>query len=268
VPTTVLITGATEGFGLEFAKLFARDGYSLVLVARNQEDLLKVSQEVTLAGSPFVTPVPFDLSVAGAGMLLAEHLIERGLEIDILVNNAGVGIIEPVVNTDPNYLYQINELNVNTPMLLCRMLVPRMIARGYGKVLNVASINAFYSSPNFAVYNATKAYLLSFSNYLAGELKNTPVTVTALCPGIGETNFFDRAGVDGEQVYRTPRGASMKPERIAYLGYKALFRGKMQYVAGVKNKVGAKMFKVTPPSITNSIAGNLTNKWRRQVGRV
>jgi len=245
VSRTVLVTGATSGIGKAFAELFAKDGYNLVIVARNQEKLKTATDLFKKAGSPSVVAIAKDLSTPSAPKELVADLSSQNIHVDILVNNAGHGRIEKVLEQDYDSIARINHLNVNTPTLLARMLVPRMQEKKYGKVLNVASIVSYVSGPVQAVYNASKAYLLSFSNALGEELKDSGITVTAVCPGITRTEFFERAGADSEKVLNTP-GATMSAQEVAAMGYAALFRGDATYICGFKNYAAAKLANITP----------------------
>eukprot|EP01111_Echinosteliopsis_oligospora_P013272 TRINITY_DN4724_c0_g1_i2.p1 TRINITY_DN4724_c0_g1~~TRINITY_DN4724_c0_g1_i2.p1 ORF type:complete len:157 (+),score=18.89 TRINITY_DN4724_c0_g1_i2:530-1000(+) len=145
------------------------------------------------------------------------------------------------------------QLNMASLTMLTRLLVPKMLERGYGKVMNVASIVAYYTGPYQAVYNASKAYVLSFSNALSIELKDTPVTVTAICPGFTRSGFFPRAGANTEKLYSIP-GLTSDPDEVAFLGYPALFRGDATYITGFKNWVFGKSFNLMPSIVAGRIA--------------
>jgi len=253
---TTLITGATSGIGKSFAELFAKDGYKLVIVARDETKLQAASERFKQMGSPSVTYISCDLSKPEAPKELVAILQQKGLKIDILVNNAGHGRIEKVMEQDVDSIAKINHLNMNSPAILCRLLVPSMKARGYGKVLNVASIVSYVAGPTQAVYCASKAYLLSFSNALGEELKDSGVTVTAVLPGATKTEFFDRGGAkNSEEVVNSP--AAMSAHEVAQQGYNALFRGDQQYITGFKNWATAKLLNVMPAKVSGPIVNKL-----------
>jgi len=260
IPTTVLVTGGTSGIGRELAKLFVRDGYNVVIVARNKDHLIETTEELRKLGSGTISYFECDLGQHDAAQELANKLHTNGINIDILVNNAGLGKFESVIEQDIESITSMLHVNITSFTLLTRLLVPRMLLRGWGKVLNVASIVAYYPGPFQAIYNASKSYVLSFSNALAVELQNTPVSVTAMCPGVTQTNFFNKAGADSSKVFSTP-GMSMSSEETALLGYQALFRGETQYICGVKNWGLSKMFNFTPSLVSSRIASYLHRSW-------
>jgi len=254
------VTGGTSGIGRDLARLFARDDYDVIVCSRDEDHLRETVKELRTLGLGKMSYIVCDLALPDAAHGLTAELKAHGTHVDILVNNAGHGKIEPTLQQDPASIAAIINLNILSLTMLTRLLVPQMLLRGYGKVLNVASIAAYFPGPFQAVYNATKSYVLSFNDALAIELKNTPVSVTAMCPGVTQTDFFNKAGVDSDKVFNTP-GMTMSSEETALEGYKALFRGDMQYICGTKNWLMVKMFNITPAQWSARIASALNRSW-------
>jgi short-subunit dehydrogenase len=190
---TILITGASSGLGAEFARAFAARGARLVLVARREERLEKLAKELHDDHDTESIVIAKDLQVWRAGADLASELARRGIRVDVVVNNAGFGSHKPVVDENPNMVADEIALNVGTLVDLSRAFLPGMIQRNDGVIVNVASTAAFQSLPFLAVYAATKAFVLSFTEGLWGELEGTNVHALAVCPGPTATEFFDRA---------------------------------------------------------------------------
>lgn len=199
---TVLITGASSGMGAQYAREFAARGSNLILVARRLDRLEELANELRTAYGITVTCLDRDLSAAGAGRALAEELIAQGTEVDVLVNNAGFGTSGSVAEQDADAV--VNEINVNvvTVTELTCGLLPGMLKRDRGVIINMASLAAFQARANHALYSATKAYVLSFTESLWGETFSTNIRVTAVCPGPIATEFFAVAGT-------TPPGTPM-----------------------------------------------------------
>ena len=192
---TALVTGASSGIGEELAKLAAADGCNLVLVARRQERLDALARDLSVAHGVSARVITADLANRAAPRRIAEELTKGRLTIDILVNNAGLGIYGPFWERELGKELEVVQVNVVALTELTGLLLPGMISRKRGRILNVASTAAFQPGPWMAVYYATKAYVLSFSEAIAEELKGTGVTVTALCPGPTITEFQGAAGV-------------------------------------------------------------------------
>ena len=241
---TVLITGASNGFGMEFAKLFAKDGYSLILVARSTERLRRLGYQLQDKHQlKHVSVITADLSEPGVAAEVYQQVKESGIHVDVLVNNAGAGTHGPFDETDLERELAIIQLNVNTPVALTKYFLKDMKKRGEGKILNVASIVSFMPSPLMAIYGATKAFLLSFSEALANELKGSGITVTALCPGASNTMFFRRAGAAHT---RAAHGNLLEPSEVAMDGYKALMDGEVKVVSGLMTKLQATSSNLIP----------------------
>src|SRR5882724_11077920 len=192
---TALITGASGGIGYDLAKLFARDGYGLVLVARNKQKLDENAPELRKLGSPWVINYATDLAELEAPEELFAYTERASIQVDVLVNNAGYGVHGAFSKTNLDDELEMMQLNMVALTHLTKLYLPQMIARRQGKIMQVASTAAFQSGPFMAVYFASKAYVLSFSEALYEELRGTGVTVTALCPGPTKTGFADRAGM-------------------------------------------------------------------------
>jgi uncharacterized protein len=245
--STVLITGATSGLGYEFVKLFANDGYNLVLVARNRKKLDEIKQTYS---NLEVTVIPQDLSISGAPKGIYEEVERLGITIDVLVNNAGFGLMGEFEVLDIQKQLNMIQLNITASTELTYYFLQKMKQRNSGRILNVASTAAFQPGPQMAVYYATKAYVLSFSEALVEELSDSSVTVTTLCPGPTKTNFGSVANVEGTKMF----SQAMPSDRVAKSGYQALMSGKRVIVTGGFNKAGALGAKFMPRSLAAKIA--------------
>jgi short-subunit dehydrogenase len=245
-----LVTGASSGIGLELARLFARDGYDLLLVARGRERLEEAARELARAGVD-VTVHPADLADPGAIALLAETVAARGLSPEVLVNNAGLGVYGPFAETALERELGVIRVNVEAATALAKLFLPGMLARRRGGILNVASTAAFQPGPLMAVYYATKAYLLSFSEAIADELRGTGVTVTALCPGPTRTNFQKQAGMERSRLIRTP--LVMDVREVARIGYEGFRRGRRVVIPGVSNRLVVGLERFFPRTLVTSM---------------
>ncbi|HEX8695003.1 MAG TPA: SDR family oxidoreductase [Longimicrobium sp.] len=253
-----LVTGASGGIGEELAKLFAADGHDLVLVSRGRERLERVGQALEQAHGVAYTVVTADLADPAAPEHVFQAVRAAGIEVEALVNNAGFGLSGPFVETDgeaPTDLgreLEMIRVNVAAPTHLAKLFLPAMVERGRGRVLNVASTAAFQPGPTMAVYYATKAYLLSFSEALSVELRGTGVTVTALCPGPTLTGFQEVADVGASRLFHTP--FVMSAAEVARVGYRAMRRGKPMVVAGPMNKLLAQGTRLVPRTMAARLA--------------
>ena len=240
---TALVTGASAGIGADLARQLGAAGARVVLVARREDALASVAAAVRQAGGTAVV-VAADLEPAGAARALAERLGEAGETVDVLVNNAGFGVQGPFLDADAGEVDGMVGLNVATLTGLTRRLVPGMVERGRGGVLNVASTAAFTPAPQFAVYAATKAYVLSLTEALWAELRDTPVHVTCLCPGPVRTEFGERAGM-GEGFF----AGGLSSARVAREGLDGLAAGRRRVVPGWSNKVQTAATRFVPPAV-------------------
>jgi uncharacterized protein len=241
-----LITGATMGIGYELAKIFAQDGYNLVLVARTEEDLQKRATEFSQQYGVQAIPIAKDLFQTNAAFELYEEVKRKQIEVDVLVNDAGQGQYGLFIESDINRLLEIIQLNVSSLTVLTHLFLKDMVARNDGKILQLASIASELPGPWQAVYHATKAYVLSFTEALINELKNTNVTMTALQPGATETDFFNKADMQESKILDTKLS---DPAKVAKDGYEALMKGDDKIVSGLKNKAMVTMSNVLPDTM-------------------
>lgn len=241
----VLITGASAGIGAELAREFAAPGALLVLTARREERLRELALTLTPMGARCEV-IALDLAEPGAATRLVRELETRGIHVDVLVNNAGWGQLVAFAEQDPSHAAAMIQVNVSALTELTRLLLPGMLARGRGRVLNVASTAAFVPGPMMAVYYATKAYVLSFSVALAEEVRGTGVTVTALCPGPTTTEFQEVAGMTGARVMSTRMLAVMEARPVAVIGARAARAGRGIAVAGRINQLSVFAARFAP----------------------
>ena len=239
----VLVTGASSGIGLELAKLFAADGAHLVLVARRKELLERLAAELGEVSGGGVRVLPKDLRDPAAPRQIFDALSEAGVAVDVLVNDAGFGGIGRVFEQDEQRQADMIQVNVTALTRLTRLFLPAMLARRRGGVLNVASTAAFQPGPMMAVYYATKAYDLFFTEALAEELRGTGVTATALCPGPTRTGFQAVAGMERVLLMKYATGTA---EGVARTGHRAFRKGKALAVPGLGNWLGAQTVRFTP----------------------
>ncbi len=252
---TVLITGASGGIGLEFARLFAKEGFILVLVARSGDALDTIASELHTSYGTTVYSISADLSEQDAAAHLIKKLASKNLQIDILVNNAGFGDFSPFLTADIKKLKAMMMLNMVTLTELTRLLIPQMAERKRGKILNIASTTAFLPGPLMAVYYATKAYVLSFSEAIAYELKDSGISVTALCPGPTASGFQQASHMDKSAIVngkKLPTAAE-----VAQYGYDELMKGTTVAIHGWGNKLMTIFIKFIPRSIIPRIVASL-----------
>ena len=248
---TALITGASFGIGLELARIFAREGYNLVLVARTADKLRQLASEVEKTHGTKSLILAADLTDPGAPAYVVDQTTRADIQVDVLVNNAGFGQYGFFAENDLEECLRQIQLNVATLTHLTRLYLPGMIERKSGSVLNVASTAAFQPGPLMAVYFATKAYVLHFSEALANELNGTGVTVTCLCPGATATEFHKRANATGMRFLKF---GSMDARTVAEDGYRALMAGKPVVISGFKNWLLAQSVRFSPRSVVTAIA--------------
>ena len=240
---TALVTGASSGIGYEFGRLLAQQGFNLVLVARSADRLAEIARELATAHPIKAEVVALDLSRPEAPAQLFAEVKKRGLTVDVLVNNAGFGDLCPYADSDWENQRQMIQLNVVSLAQLTRVFLAEMIQRKSGKILNVGSTGSFAPVPYMAVYAATKAFVLSFSEALSAELQGTGVTVTALCPGVTKTNFFKRAKSENMLLRRLNQ---MQARDVAQIGYRAMMQGKARVVSGWFNKIMIASMRLAP----------------------
>ena len=248
---TALITGASSGLGYEFAQLFAKNHYNLVLVARREQKLIELAAELRQTFGIEVKVIVRDLSAATAPELIDAELKQAGIQIDILVNNAGFATYGLFAETDATAELQMMQVNMTTLTHLTKLLLPGMVQRRTGKILNVASTAAFQPGPLMAVYYASKAYVLSFSEAIANELQGTGVTVTVLCPGPTESGFQKRAAMEQSKLVRGQ--PLMDARTVATLGYQGLMKRRTVVIPGLKNQLLALSIRLMPRSWVTQI---------------
>ncbi|NLX03762.1 MAG: SDR family oxidoreductase [Phycisphaerae bacterium] len=221
---SVLVTGASSGIGYELTRCFARDGYDLVLLARQVEALEKTAEEMHREFEVETRVLARDLSDPAASRQVHDRLAGDGVEIDVLVNNAGLGTYGRFAQTDLEKELAMIQVNVTALTGLSKLFLRDMLGRGRGRILNVGSMAGFQPGPLMAVYYATKAYVLSLTQALANEIAGSGVTVSVLCPGPTETDFTRRAGTGKVAMFQSSR--AMDARTVARIGYRGLMRGK------------------------------------------
>jgi uncharacterized protein len=249
-----LVTGASAGIGHELAHILAREGHDLVLVARREPELAALAAALKEKYGADSRVVTADLSKARAAQAVVKEL-GPDVQVDVLVNNAGFGGHGPFHERERDADLRMIAVNVTALTDLTRQLLPGMVARRRGRILNVASTAAFQPGPFMAVYYATKAYVLSFSQALAEELSGTGVTVTTLCPGVTDTEFQRVAGVEDVPLTKGP--LSMTAGAVADAGYKGMVRGRLVVIPGVHNKIGAQATRLTPRRVILKVVRRL-----------
>jgi short-subunit dehydrogenase len=248
-----LVTGASSGIGAAFGRALRARGRKVVVVARRAERLEALVRE--LGGPDFATAIPTDLTASGAIGRLVGEIDKRGFTIDLLVNNAGAGYAGPFQEAPVDRILSIVDLNVRSLVELTRALLPGMVARRGGAVVNVVSTGAFQPVPYLAVYAASKSFVLSFTEGIATELAGTGVQVQALCPGFTETEFFEVAHTAPDLlVNRLPR---MTPDQVVAASLRGLDAGRLRVIPGLPNRVLAALTSIAPSRLSRSVAASL-----------
>ena len=255
---TVLITGASGGIGYELAKLFARDHYNLVLVARSGDKLNQVAAELQGQFAVTVKTLALDLAAVPAAHFVFDQLRREGIAVDVLVNNAAFGAFGEFASMAEGEILGQIQLNITALTHLTRLFLPPMLARRSGKIVNVASTAAFQPGPLMAVYYATKAYVLSFSEALANEVAGSGVVVSCFCPGPTDTGFQKRAGMENSRVVKKIGG--MSAEKVARVGYRGLMAGRTVVISGVQNWLAAESVRFAPRKWVTAISRWVTEK--------
>lgn len=242
-----LITGASAGIGTEFAHVFANEGHDLVLVARSQDKLQALADELSSQHDCACTVVPADLGDPAAPQALFDELELRGLAVDVLVNNAGL-LHRGAFNDTPLEAHlQLLQVNINACTALAYLFLPPMLQRGRGRILNVCSTSSFGPLPYLSTYAASKAYLLSLSEALALETRGTGVTVTALCPGFTNTPMIAKEG--DQKAMNVPFIKNMEADVVARQGYEACMAGKPMYINGAANRLLIELSRYEPRAV-------------------
>ena len=254
----MLITGASSGIGLELARVAAGKGHDLVLVARTEGKLRELARELHERHGVRAEVIAVDLSRPEAAAEVVSRLEALGIQIDALVNNAGFGVYGPFTETALATELQIIQVNIVALTELTKRLLPGMVARRSGRILNVASTAAFLPGPLMAVYYATKAYVLSFSEAIANELAGAGVTVTALCPGPTASGFQAAAKLETSKLMAGKTLATSR--RVAQDGYDAMMAGKTLVVSGWSNKLVVQMPRLLPRRVVASIVRGVQDR--------
>lgn len=245
-----LVTGASEGIGFELCKLLARDGYSIVLTARNKEQLeRRVEQLKQHAIETHI--IVEDLSVPDACERIVEQLAAKNLQVDVLINNAGFANYGNFAENSLEKEMALLQVNIVALTKLTKLLLPSMIKNKNGKIMNLASMAAFVAGPQMAVYYASKAYVLSFSQGLACELEGTGVTVTAVCPGATATEFQERAGLGRSKLFSKVK--PMDSTTVSEIGYRGMMNGETIVITGALNKLMAFSTRLFPRSMATRL---------------
>ncbi len=260
-PPTVLITGASGGIGYELTKLFARDRYNLVLVARSESKLQLLASELIERFGIVVKIIVKDLSLPESPEQIWQELQTEGIKIDVLVNNAGFATYGFFAENELQVELKMMQLNMVTLTHLTKLFLPEMLARQKGKILNIASTAAFQPGPLMAVYYATKSYVLSFSEALANELQGTGITVTALCPGPTASGFQARANMENSKLVKDK--SIMDANKVASIGYRGLLNNQTVIVPGLQNKLLALIVRFTPRNLVTKLVRNTQEKAER-----
>jgi short-subunit dehydrogenase len=249
---TALITGASAGLGYEFAQLCARDKYNLVLVARSGPKLVELAEQLRQQHRVTVKTIPLDLGLPHASQTLFDETQRAGIHVDVLVNNAGYGISGEFAEIPVEESYGQIQLNIVALTLLTRLYLEPMLLRRSGRIMNVASTAAFQPGPLMAVYYATKAYVLSFTEAIADELRDSGVSVTCFCPGATLTEFQKRAHTENSRLFK--QLAPMDAKTVAEDGYRALMAGKTLAFSGFKNWLVAESVRFAPRKMVTAIS--------------
>jgi len=255
---TALITGASSGIGKELAIIHAKNGGNLVIVARREKSLLNLKYSLQDEYGVDVEVIVQDLQVDNAAQLVFDQIASNNITIDYLINNAGFGDNQLFKQSDPSRNRMMMQLNMNALTELTHLFVSYWIENKIcGKIMNVASTAAFQAVPYFALYAATKAFVLSFSEGLSLELKNDNITVTALCPGPTKTEFAANSNMDEDLADHKMLPSA---EDVARFGYKKMIRGQSVAVHGILNKAGTTSGKLFPRKISAYVAGQIMKK--------
>ena len=249
---TILITGASSGIGLELAKVSAAHKHNLILVARNIQALSNLKAQLEQAYAVSVHIIQKDLSVGNAAESLYNEVKLMGLSVDALINNAGFGDFGSFADTDWQKNHQMLELNIVALTQLTHLFLKDMCEKGRGKIMNVASTAAFQPGPKMAVYAATKAYVLSFSEAIQNEYASKGITVTALCPGATQSGFMAAASMENAAIFKNKQLPTSA--EVAEYGYKAMMKGKAVAIHGTLNYILANAGRFVPRGLVTKIA--------------
>jgi short-subunit dehydrogenase len=253
---TALITGASSGIGLDLAKLMAPD-FDLIITARGQGKLDEIASDLQSNHGNRVHAIAADLARAEGPAQLWSEVTRRGLRVDALINNAGFGLYGDFKDTKLDDELQMIQVNITSLTHLTKLALPGMIERRRGRILNIASTAGFQPGPLMAVYYATKAYVISFSEAIANELKPAGITVTCLCPGATATEFASRADMENSRLFKWGK---MKSEDVARVGYRAMMKGRTTVIPGLKNFLLAESVRISPRKVVTAVARSVQER--------
>ena len=256
-PKTALVTGTTSGIGYELTNLFAKDGTKLILVSRDPFKLKMQQAELEKRYGAKAYTIAKDLSLPNAAIEIFNEVEKAGIHVDILVNNAGFGINDRFIDTSLEQELKMLQVNVIALTQLTKVFIPGMVQNGYGKVLNLGSTGSFTPCPFEAVYCASKAYVLSFSNAIRAELKGTGVTVTTLCPGATKTEFPKKTLMEETLLFRK---TAMEAKRVAQIAYQGLMQNKKVVIPGAINRLMMWSIPFTPGPIAEKLTMMLVKR--------
>ena len=253
---TVLITGASSGIGYEFAKIYAKKGYNLVITARRKNNLDRIKQELESFDTLIcVDIIVLDLSKQNSAKELYEVVKQRGILIDTLINNAGFGVYGNFIETDIEKEIDMIELNIKSLVVLTKLFLKDMVSRNNGTIINVASTAAFQPGPLMSVYYASKSFVLSFTEAIRNEVRDTNVNISVLCPGPTDTEFEKSASLEESSLFTKLK--VMKPEKVAIIGYKGVNRNKSVIIPGILNNILITFNKIIPRALVINIVRKL-----------
>jgi hypothetical protein len=255
---TALITGASNSIGLELAKVHASKGDNLVLVARNKTKLDELKIELEKQFKISVHTIGKDLALANSAQEVYNELKQQNIAVNYLINNAGFGDYGFFYETDWNKELQMINLNITTLTHFTKLFLQDMVKRGSGKIMNVASTAAFQSGPTMAIYYATKAYVLSFSEAIDNEVREKGITVTTLCPGPTETGFLEAAALQESKLFKGKKIASSK--EVAEYGYRSMMEGKTVAIHGLMNRIMANAVRFIPRALAVKVVRSVQAK--------
>ncbi len=253
-----LITGASAGIGKELSHTFAQNGYNLILVARTRSKLEELARSLESQFGIKTQVIIKDLSDPLAAKQIFESVRDDALCVDILVNNAGVGVGGNFIDSSDNDEMNLMQINITALTMMCKYFAEAMVQQGGGKIVNIASTAAFQPGPYMSTYYASKAYVLSFSEALSVELNSKNISVTTICPGVTQTDFFATANIIGTNLAQSP--LMMSAKQVAEITFNACVKGRGIVIPGLINKLMAFMVRLTPRSIITRITGSLNKK--------
>ncbi|MEI8361531.1 MAG: SDR family oxidoreductase [bacterium] len=255
---TALITGASNGIGLELARIHASKGCDLVLVARNKAKLDEIKAELEKQFKVSVYIISKDLSATNSAQEVYNETSKQNIQIYYLINNAGFGDFGMFTNTDWDKELRMINLNITTLTLFTKLYLRDMIRQGSGKIMNVASTAAFQPGPTMAVYCATKAYVLSFTEAISNEISNTGVSMTALCPGATETGFQAAGAMEDSELFKNKKLPTAK--EVAEYGYNSMMQGKTVAIHGIMNYIMSSSVRFIPRALVLKTSRKILDK--------